>query len=101
MSTGSVDWYVRERPVRLFPWVSVTVVVKFCVTPWVMVPAVLPLARVTEMDAGGQVEKYPAEEPEPATDAVMVVVPGCWAVMVTWLVVVLVAVLAIWGLPTM
>jgi hypothetical protein len=62
---------------------SYAVVVKFCVTPWVMVPTVLPLARVTEMDAGGQVEKYPAEEPEPATDAVMAVVPGCRAVMFT------------------
>ena len=63
-------------------------------------PEVLPLARVIEMDFGGQVEKYPAEEPEPATEAVMAVVPGCAAVIVTWLVVVLVTMLATWGLPT-
>ena len=36
---------------------------------------------VTEMDFGGQVEKYPAEDPEPATDAVIAVVPGCAAVI--------------------
>jgi hypothetical protein len=33
------------------------------------------------MDLGGQVLKYPAEDPEPATDAVIVVVPGCAAVI--------------------
>jgi hypothetical protein len=37
--------------------------------------------KVTEMDLGGHVLKYPAEDPEPATDAVIVVVPGCAAVM--------------------
>jgi hypothetical protein len=62
-------------------WVSVTVVTRFCCTPWVTVPDVWPLASVTEMDLGGQVEKYPASEPEPATDAVMTVVPGCSAVI--------------------
>lgn len=65
-----------------------------------MVPEVLPLASVNEIDFGGQVEKYPAEEPEPATEAVMVVVPGCAAVIVTWLVEVLLAMVATWGLPT-
>jgi hypothetical protein len=33
------------------------------------------------MFAGGQVEKYPADEPEPATDAVIYVVPGSSAVI--------------------
>src|SRR5579863_1512880 len=61
--------------------VSSTVVTKFCWTPWVMVPVVAPLAKVTEIDLGGQVEKYPADEPEPAMDAVMTVVPGCSAVI--------------------
>ena len=37
--------------------------------------------NVTEMDFGGQVLKYPAEDPEPATDAVIAVVPGCAAVI--------------------
>jgi hypothetical protein len=66
-----------------------------------MVPAVSPLASVTEIDFGGQVEKYPAEELEPATDAVMVVVPGCPAVIVTWLVVVLVTMEAMEDVPTL
>ena len=48
---------------------------RFCVTPWVTVALVEPF-NVTEMDLGGHVVKYPAEDPEPATDAVMVVVPG-------------------------
>ena len=39
------------------PLVSVTVVTRFCVTPWVMVPLVAPLAMVTLIDCGGQVEK--------------------------------------------
>src|SRR5580698_471273 len=61
--------------------VSVTVVTRFCCTPCVTVPLVSPLASVSEMDLGGQVEKYPADEPEPAMEAVMTVVPGCWAVI--------------------
>src|SRR6185437_5725225 len=68
-----------------FPFVSVTVVVRFCCTPWVMVPLVAPLARVTSMLLGGQVLKYPAEEPDPAIEAVMAVVPGFSAVI--WLLV--------------
>jgi hypothetical protein len=63
--------------------VSVTTVVRFCVVPWVMVPDVVWSARVNEIDFGGQVEKKPAEEPDPATDEVMKVVPGCPAVRVT------------------
>jgi len=39
------------------PCVSVTVVVRFCWTLCETVPEVCPLARVTPMDAGGQVEK--------------------------------------------
>jgi hypothetical protein len=31
--------------------------------------------------AGGQVEKYPADDPDPATEAVMYVVPGNTAVI--------------------
>ena len=42
------------------------------------------IGSVTEIDFGGQVEKYPAEEPEPATEAVIAVVPGISAVI--WLV---------------
>ena len=49
---------------------------------------VVPFARVTEIDLGGQVEKYPADDPDPATDAVIAVVPGCSAVI--WLVSVLI-----------
>ena len=67
----------------VFPAVSVTTVVRFCVTPLVTVPLVLPF-KVTEMVFGGQVEKYPADDPEPATDAVIAVVPGNAAVI--WLV---------------
>src|SRR5580698_3021037 len=67
----------------VLPAVSFTVVTRFCCTPWVMVPVVSPLANVTEIDSGGQVEKYPADEPEPAIVAVMSVVPGCSAVI--WL----------------
>jgi hypothetical protein len=52
------------------------------------------------MDAGGQAEKYPAEEPEPATDAVMDVVPGSSAVMVTRFVLVLVVMEATEEVPT-
>ena len=63
---------------------SITVVTRFCCTPCVTVPLVLPFARVTEIDFGGQVEKYPADEPDPATDAVIAVVPGNSAVI--WLV---------------
>jgi hypothetical protein len=33
------------------------------------------------IEAGGQVEKYPAEDPDPATDAVIYVVPGSAAVI--------------------
>ena len=58
-----------------------TVVVRSWVTPWVTVPAVEPFASVTLIDAGGQVLKYPAEEPDPAMDAVMIVVPGNSAVI--------------------
>ena len=39
------------------PLVSRTVVVRFCATPWVTVPEVPPLASVTLIEAGGQVEK--------------------------------------------
>jgi len=53
----------------------------FCVTPCVTVAFVLPF-RVTEMDFGGQVLKKPADEPDPAIEAVMAVVPGCAAVMI-------------------
>ncbi len=60
------------------------VVVRFCVTPWVTVPEVFPLARLSWIDAGGQVEKYPAVDDPPATDAVITVVPGASAVI--WLV---------------
>jgi hypothetical protein len=45
---------------------------------------VLPFARVTEIDFGEQVEKYPAEDPDPAIEAVIAVVPGNSAVI--WLV---------------
>ena len=42
-----------------------TVVVRFCATPWVTVPEVAPLASVTLMEAGGQVEKYPPKSRSP------------------------------------
>ena len=80
--------------------VSRTVVVKFWVTPWVTVPTVFPLAKVTLIDFGGQVEKYPADELPPATDAVITVVPGWSAVILTWFVVVLVTMEAMPGVPT-
>ena len=38
-------------------------------------PLVAPF-KVTEIDFGGQVVKYPADDPEPAIEAVMAVVPG-------------------------
>ena len=63
---------------------SITEVTRFCCTPWVTVPLVLPFASVTEIDFGGQVEKYPADEPDPAIEAVITVVPGNSAVI--WLV---------------
>ena len=53
----------------------------FCVTPCVTVAFVLPF-KVTEMDLGGQVLKKPADEPDPAIDAVIAVVPG-WAAVIT------------------
>ncbi len=59
---------------------SITVVTMFCCTPWVTVASVPPFS-VTEIDCGGQVVKYPADDPEPATDAVIAVVPGCCAVI--------------------
>ena len=49
-------------------FVSNTVVTRFCVTPFVTVTSVFPF-RVTEIDFGGQVLKYPAEDPDPAIDA--------------------------------
>jgi hypothetical protein len=49
---------------------------------------------VTEIDFGGQVEKYPADDPEPAIDTVMEVVPGTPAVMVATLELVLVEMVA-------
>ena len=55
---------------------------RFCVIPWVTVPLVAPF-KVTEMDLGGQVLKYPADDPEPAIEAVMAVVPG-WAAVITF-----------------
>ena len=54
----------------VLPLVSVTVVTSVCGTPWVTVPEVAPL-RLMLIVAGGQVEKYPAVEAEPATEAVM------------------------------
>ena len=76
------------------------VVTRFCVMPCVMVPEVLPLARVTAIDAGGHVEKKPADDPDWDIEAVMAVVPGCPAVMVTRFVLVLVVTEAILELPT-
>ena len=64
-----------------WPLVSVTVVVRFCETPCVNMPFVLPLAKARVIDFGGQVEKYPADEAVCARVAVMTVVPGCCAVM--------------------
>src|SRR6185437_2831429 len=78
----------RARPVIGFPFVSRTVVVRFCATPCVTTPEVEPLASVTPIEAGGQVEKYPADDPDPAIDAVIAVVPGCCAVI--WLFVALI-----------
>ena len=60
---------------------SMTFVVRFCGTPFVTTPFVVPSARVTLIDFGGHVEKYPAEEPDPAIDALMAVVPGALAVI--------------------
>ena len=51
-------------------------VVRFWVTPWAMLPEVAPLASETWIELGPQVEKNPADEPEPAMEAVMTVVPG-------------------------
>jgi len=48
-----------------------------------MTPLVDPSERVNLIACGGHVEKYPAEEPDPAIDALMAVVPG--AVAVIWL----------------
>ena len=76
--------------------VSRTVVTRLCVTPWVMVPFVAPFAKVTLIDFGGQVEKKPADEAEPADKTVISVVPGCAAVI--WLVSLLM--LATIGEPT-
>jgi hypothetical protein len=45
-------------------------------------PLVAPFANVTLMDFGGQVEKLPANDDDWAMFAVMVVVPGCSAVIV-------------------
>ncbi len=59
----------------MFPFVSLTVVTRFCVTPFVTVAVVFPF-NVTEMDFGGQVVKYPADDPDPAIDAETAVVPG-------------------------
>ena len=64
----------------VFPLMSVTVVTRFCWTPFVTVALVLPF-KLTDIECGGQVEKKPADEPEPATEAVRVVVPGCVAVI--------------------
>ena len=72
------------------------VVTRFWVTPCAMLPASLPFSSVTEMFCGGQVEKKPAEEPEPFTEAVMAVVPGNCAVI--WLVSLLMVAIA--GVPT-
>jgi hypothetical protein len=60
------------------------------------VPLVSPFAKATEIEAGGQVEKYPADDPEPATDAVMAVVPGMLAVITL----VVLSMVAIDWLPT-
>jgi len=65
----------------VLPLVSVMVVTKSWVTPLVTVPVLSPFDKATEIEAGGQVEKYPAEEPDPANVAVMDVVPGKAAVM--------------------
>jgi hypothetical protein len=46
------------------------------------------------MDFGGQVLKYPADEPDPATEAVMAVVPG-WAAVMTFVALFRVATLAV------
>ena len=75
---------------------SRTLVVRFCGTPCVTVPFVVPSARVRLIDFGGHVEKYPAEDPEPAIDALMAVVPGALAVI--WLAFVLMV--ATVALPT-
>ena len=61
-------------------WCRARLSCRFCVTPWVTVALVVPF-NVTDIDLGGQVVKYPADDPEPATDAVMTVVPGCAAVI--------------------
>jgi len=57
ISMGSVDWYERLRPVIVCPLVSITLVVNPSVAPWATVPEVVPLARFTLIEAGGQVEK--------------------------------------------
>src|ERR1700723_606034 len=62
-----------------------------------MVPEVAPLAKVTLIEAGGQVEKYPADEAPCPTCAVITVVPGCSAVI--WLVSVLIEATA--AVPTL
>jgi hypothetical protein len=48
--------------------------------PCVTVALVVPF-RVTEMEFGGQVLKKPADDPDPAIEAVIAVVPGCAAVI--------------------
>jgi len=68
--------------------VSSTVVTIFWLTPCVIVPFVAPFAKAMLIDAGGQVEKYPAVDPVPETEARISVVPGICAVI--WLVVALI-----------
>jgi len=43
--------------------------------------AFVPPFNVTDIDFGGQVVKYPADDPDPAIEAEIAVVPGCAAVI--------------------
>lgn len=71
----------------MWPFESITVELRFWLTPCVTVPAVLPLASVSEIEAGGHTEKYPADDPVDEREAVISAVPGCSAVI--WFVVAL------------
>jgi len=78
---GVVDTYCRLSPVSGDPFVSTAVTASGWVKLWFTVTlCVPPGGTLNEIEAGGHVEKNPAELPAFATLALIVVEPGCSAV---------------------
>ena len=77
---GVVDTKFSDNPVSVTPFVSVTVAVIGCVLFGFTEMLVPPFGTLNVIEAGGHVEKNPAELPASDTLELIVVDPGCSAV---------------------